>query len=421
MLKRIIITLLFLTATSFSFLNAEVSTSESIKNSRSSASSLNSLIKSNYEGNFNSKIALPMTTGSQITTVDGRKSGSVSITCNTDKILLAKITILNTNNITANIKLDINLDGSFEKDLNFNNISGIHTTGVFSCSLGASLCTYYNWEYSSGNIQLVNIDKATAIAPYCINDTCGSTYTTNTSQILNDISGTLVALIQGTTSLVVTNVIASNTSSEIYAQKYDNCSNTDGSSVLYNSSSGIPSEATLQSQASSASFTSDTSAVLATISTNETNNPVSTSDIADIKTVAATSTSTATVDSSDKRNINYTSTYKDASGTFVTSSSSSSINFEHISPEYCMVEWQETYTSVTTDNNVRGVTASGLRTTKKSETRLCSGTYNNICPISAGETIKYDCGNLNKSIGQAAASLNALKGIVDDMICNITQ
>ena len=82
-----------------------------------------------------------------------------------------------------------------------------------------------------------------------------------------------------------------------------------------------------------------------------------------------------------------------------------------------MVEWQETYTSVTTDNNVRGVTSSGLRTTKKSETRLCSGTYNNICPISAGETIKYDCGNLNKSIGQAAASLNALKGIVDDMIC----
>jgi hypothetical protein len=420
MLRKIITTLLlFLTTTLF--LNAEVSTSESVTNSRNSASSVNSLIKSNYEGNFNSKIALPMTTGSQITTVDGKKSGSVSITCNTDKILLAKITILNTNNITVNVKLDINLDGSFEKDLNFNNISGIHTTGVFSCTNGVSSCTYYKWEYSSGTVQLININSSSAIAPYCINDTCGSKYTTNSSQILNDISGTLVALIQGTTSLVVTNVIASNTSSEIYAQKYDNCSNTDNSSVIYNASSGIPSQATLQAQASSASFTSDTSTVLNTISTNETNNPVTSTDIADIKTVASTSTSTATVDSSDKRNISYTSTYKDANGNYVTSSGNSSMNFEHISPEYCMVEWQETYTNVTTDNNVRGVTASGLRTTKKSETRLCSGQYNNICPVSAGETIKYDCGNLNKSINQAAGALNALKGIVDDMICNITQ
>ena len=97
------------------------------------------------------------------------------------------------------------------------------------------------------------------------------------------------------------------------------------------------------------------------------------------------------------------------------------MNFEHTKPEYCMVEWQETYTSVTTDNNVRGVTASGLKNTKKSETRLCSGQYNNICPVSAGETIKYDCGNLNKSINQAAGALNTLKGVVDDMICNTSQ
>ena len=420
MLKKTITTLLlFLTATSF--LNAEVSTSESVTNSRNSASSINSLIKSNYEGNFNNKIALPMTTGSQITSLDGTKSGSANLTCNTDKILISKISILNSNNITVNVKLDINLDGSFEKDLNFNNISGIHTTGVFSCTSGASSCTYYNWEYSSGTVQLVNINSSSAIAPYCINDTCGSTYTTNASQILNDISGTLVALIQRTTSLVVTSVISSNTISEIYAQKYDNCSNTDASSVIYNASSSIPSESTLQAQASSASDTSDTSAVLTTIETNSANNPVNSSVITDIKNVTSTATSTATVDSSDKRNISYTSTYKDANGNYVTSSGSSSMNFEHISPEYCMVEWQETYTSVTTDNNVRGVTASGLRTTKKSETRLCSGQYNNICPVSAGETIKYDCGNLNKSINQAAGALNALKGIVDDMICNITQ
>lgn len=401
--------------------NAEVNSTAAVTNSRDSATFINNLVKSNYESNFNSKIALPVTSGSQITSLDGKKSGTVNITCNTDKILLAKISILNSNNISVNVKLDVNLDGSFEKDLNFNNISGIHTAGVFSCTSGASLCTYYKWEYSSGTVQLVNIDKSTAIAPYCINDSCGSTYTTNTSQILNDISGTLVGLIQSTTSLVVTNVIASNSISEVYAQKYDNCSNSNSKDVIYNASSSIPSESTLQSQASSASFTSDTSTVLGTISANETKNPVTSSDITDIKNVTRTTSSTVTVDQNDKRKINYSSTYKDASGKFVTSSDNSSMNFEHTKPEYCMVEWQETYTSVTTDNNVRGVTASGLKTTKKSETRLCSGQYNNICPVSAGETIKYDCGNLNKSINQAAGALNTLKGVVDDMICNTSQ
>lgn len=61
-------------------------------------------------------------------------------------------------------------------------------------------------------------------------------------------------MIQSTTSLVVTNVIASNSISEVYAQKFDNCSNSNSSNVIYNASSSIPSESTLQSQASAASF-----------------------------------------------------------------------------------------------------------------------------------------------------------------------
>lgn len=402
-------------------LNAEVNSAASITESRNAASELNNLIKSNYDNNFNSKIALPMTSGAQVTSVDGSKSGTANITCNNDQTLLSKISIVGSDNITVNVKLDANLDGSFEKDLSFNGISGIHTKGIFICSSGATSCKYYNWEYSSGNIQLAYIDSSTAVAPYCINDTCGAVYTKNLSQILNDISGTLVALIQNTTNLVVTKVVASNSVAEIYAQKYDNCSNSDNSSALYNSSSSIPSEATLQAQASSASLSSETSTVLSTISANEVNNPIGNSDIADLKSVAKTSTSTATIDSSDNRNINYSTTYKDSNGNFVTSASNSSINFEHMDPEYCMVEWQEIYTSVTTDDKIRGVTASGLRTTNKSETRLCSGEYNNICPVSAGETIKYDCGNLSQSINQAAAALNVLKGVVDDMICNITE
>ena len=409
----------FLLLTTITILNADVNSSASITDSRNSAASLSSLIKSNYS-DFNNKIALPVTSGSQVTTLDGTKSGTINMTCNTDKILMSKISISGSNNITINVKLDINLDGTFEKNLAFNSISGIHTTGVFKCSNNATNCTYYGWNYSNGTLQLANIDKSNAIGAYCINDTCGSLYTKNLSQILNDVSGTITALIQSTTNLVVTNVMSSSSITEIYAQKYDNCSNT-STSALYGSSSSIPSEATLLSQANNAVFTSETNAVISTISANENANKVTSSDLADIKTIASKSTNSVTVSSSDQRDISYTSTHKDTSGTFVTSSNNSSMNFEHIDPDYCMVEWFEMYTNVTTDEKVRGVTATGLKTTKKSETRLCSGQYNNICPISAGEKIKYDFGKLNKSINEATAALNVLKGVVDDMICNITK
>jgi single-strand DNA-binding protein len=112
--------------------------------------------------------------------------------------------------------------------------------------------------------------------------------------------------------------------------------------------------------------------------------------------------------------------YKDKDGNLITNNDTTSVNFKHIDPEYCMVEWYETYTSVTTDNNVRGVSASGLTQTKKSESRLCTGEYNNVCPVLNSETIKYDCGNLDKSINQGIAALNTMEKVVKDMICNIT-
>lgn len=45
--------------------------------------------------------------------------------------------------------------------------------------------------------------------------------------------------------------------------------------------------------------------------------------------------------------------------------------------------------------------------------------YNNVCPVLNGETIKYDCGKLDKSINQGIAALNTLEKVVKDMICNI--
>lgn len=421
MINKYISTLLFFLITS-SILHAEVSSAVSITNSREAASSIKTLIKDNYS-DFNNKIALPMTSGSTITTVDGSKSGTANITCNDDTVLLSNIYVTGSDNITINVNLDTDLNGSFEKNLSFSGISGLTTTGVFMCTSGATSCTYYNWTYTDSTLQLVATNRNSIAGAYCINDTCGSIYRTNLSKILNDLSGTISSVIQASTNLVVTsvNLSSSGTSSQIYAQKYSNCSNSTASEAVYTSSSRKPSEATLLSQANNASITSPTSAVLSTISANETTNAVSSSSLSDIKTVASTSTSSVTVSSTDPRDISYTSTYKDSTGSFVTSSASASINFQHIDPEYCMVEWSEVYTGVTTGGNVRGVTATGLRTTKKTETRLCSGAYNNICPISAGETIKYDCGNLDKSINQATASLNVLKGVVDDMICNVTE
>lgn len=412
--KYIILSTVF---SAFSF--AAVNTSESITNSRTEASATSNAVRDMYTNSFNQKVALPMTTGTEMTSVDGSKSGVANLTCSDVATLFSKISVVGSENPSINVKLDIDLDGSFERDLTFSGISGIHTTGVFKCLIGARACTYYNWQFStSGGLTLEEINSSSAAGAYCINDTCSAIYVRDLAQILNDVSGTITSLVQQTTSLVVTNTSTSSTVTSIYAQNYNNCANSSG--VIYDSSNNsLPSEALLQSQASAVDPLDDANVVLSNVSLNETANPIDPTEIEDINTIPNTSTSSVTVSSSDPRDISYTMTYKDSSGNLVSSTDDSSMNFEHIEPDYCMVEWDEVYTSVTTDNNIRGVTASGLRTTKKSETRLCSGEYNNICPISDSERIKYDCGNLDKSINQAAAALNTLSGIVDDMICNI--
>lgn len=412
--------LIILSSTVFSaFSFGAVNTSESITNSRTEASTTSNAVRDMYTNSFNQKVALPMTTGTEMTSVDGSKSGVANLTCSDVATLFSQISVVGSVNPSINVKLDIDLDGSFERDLTFSDISGIHTTGVFKCMIGARACTYYNWQFStSGGLTLEEINSSSAAGAYCINDTCSAIYVRDLPQILNDVSGTITSLIQQTTSLVVTNTSTSSTVTSIYAQNYNNCSNSSG--VIYDSSNNsLPSEALLQSQASAVDPLNDANVVLSNVSVNETTNPIDPTEISDINTIPNTSTSSVSVSSSDPRDISYTMTYKDSSGNYVTSNDDSSMNFEHIEPDYCMVEWDEVYTSVTTDNNIRGVTASGLRTTKKTETRLCSGEYNNICPISASERIKYDCGNLDKSINQAAAALNTLSGIVDDMICNI--
>ena len=413
---------IFLVFYFFVSLKAEVNNSSSIQDSRDLAASLSDTAKDAYVNNFDKNIAQPITSESSIETLDGSKSGVINMTCTDagDNILLSRISINGTNNITLNVELDINLDGTFEDSLSFDNIGGIHTKGVFTCTDdNLFLCKYYNWNYStSSKLILDEIESKDAIAPYCINDICGSVYSTDSSQILNDVGGSIVALIQITTNLMVTRIEPSSSYVNIYAQKYDNCSSA---STLYNSSNGsIPSNVTLISQASLIPSTNESKLLLGSVTVNENTNVLATNELDDIKLITKLTKSNINVDANNPRNISYTTVYKDKDGNLITNNDTTSVNFKHIDPEYCMVEWYETYTSVTTDNNVRGVTASGLTQTKKSESRLCTGQYNNICPVLNSETIKYDCGNLDKSINQGIAALNTMEKAVKDMICNIT-
>ena len=413
---------IFLVFYFFVSLKAEVNNSSRIQDSRDLAASLSDTAKDAYVNNFDKNIAQPITSESSIETLDGSKSGVINMTCTDagDNILLSRISINGTNNITLNVELDIDLDGTFEDSLSFDNIGGIHTKGVFTCTDdNLFLCKYYNWNYStSSKLILDEIESKDAIAPYCINDICGSVYSTDSSQILNDVGGSIVALIQITTNLMVTRIEPSSSYVNIYAQKYDNCSSA---STLYNSSNGsIPSNATLISQASLIPSTNESKLLLGSVAVNENTNVLAVNELDDIKLITKLTKSNISVDANNPRDISYTTVYKDKDGNLITNNDTTSVNFKHIDPEYCMVEWYETYTSVTTDNNVRGVTASGLTQTKKSESRLCTGKYNNICPVLNSETIKYDCGNLDKSINQGIAALNTMEKAVKDMICNIT-
>lgn len=384
-------------------------------------------IGSTLAGDYRNKSGLQersldtMSSSQEITTVDGTQRATANISCSNTTSHFAEISYSGISDISINVKIDYNQDGSIDNNLNFSGISGVFASGVAVCGANTfSNCNYYTWGFNSAteSLELSQIHWQEAGGLYCINSSCESVSAHQKQRILQDISGAIANILQSNfPSLVLSQTAYNNDTMFLYGQDYSNCQNA--SSATYNAGSSIPSVTTLSSQASSQQTSSnDAYYVVTTTDYNEMQlNPVTSADKADIEAVAAKASDAKP--SADMTSVNYTNAYKDENGNLVTSSDSSTMLIDPTHEvKSCMVKWSEVQTNVASDGQVIGHTGSGLATVLKTEIRECTTIDFSVCPVLSNETIKYDCGNLANSMGEGIAALQTASEMAKDLTCS---
>ncbi|MGD9718757.1 MAG: hypothetical protein AB7U24_05890 [Sulfurimonadaceae bacterium] len=391
---------------------------------KNEASQLNSTFKSSFSNAtaLEQRVANPMTTSANLTTLDGSKSGSANILCSGNANPYASLHYVTNSNVdfTLYVSLDTNGDGNFNLNRSFSGISGIHTYGVFSCSAGSyTNCRYYKFALQSNNLILSEILPEDAGGAYCTNRACQSIANTNYIEIIETIGSALSAELQTHSSRYIT--VNTNYGAQnkllLYGQDFSNC---EGGG--YDITRGIPNSSELQSSGMAARSNSDAYATVMQADNNEMSlNTISNSDKSDILQVSANSSSTASI-GADGKTVEYTNSYKDENGNWVTISDSSFINADlPAKPESCMVEWSEAESHMTTDEIARGNTGSttgGPSVQIHSEIRECTGQNYTVCPHVSPERVRYPCGSLDQSLGEAASGLQVANELSKDFICS---
>lgn len=188
-------------------------------------------------------ISNPIVGGTQMTTIDGKKSFSGRISCPSSKSFLA-VTILPSSTGDLSMILvqqDNALSGAYTYAYNAPvRASGICANGIISCDAGTWYnCAYYQWTAdSSGKAGLASVPTIEQLAGcYCINNSCGVSAMTDLNIILHDLGTGVANVIQGNNpQYIITGSTIQDTMVSYFGQQATNCQ------MATSSSSGNPAQ-----------------------------------------------------------------------------------------------------------------------------------------------------------------------------------
>jgi len=83
--------------------------------------------------------------------------------------------------------------------------------------------------------------------------------------------------------------------------------------------------------------------------------------------------------------------------------------------KYCQVTREVKGSDVYSDGTNKTVTSSTK--TYEDEILQCTGDNYDVCPVVAGETIKYNCGQIN-NFAEVTSALSAVEEATNDFICS---
>lgn len=362
-------------------------------------------MSNHFKNNFSTTIAKPGTENTAFTTVNGSKSFSSQITCNTTKVPIAKVSYTGTSDILISLEIDTNADGNIDKYNSFSAISGICSDGVIKCNTNTwNNCSHYKYQYT------VNSGFSLASAPgrlencYCINSSCGNKAANYKNEILNDIAGSVYTTMSASlSSFVLTRTEADGNQVLIYGENPDQCKNYQQGNKNFNQNTIVSdSEALFAQQSQDPNSPAYTTRQAATHSNmSATVNEIKTTQSARINAIrpATETNKIVTIEG------------------FGTTDLSSIEDGREI--KYCQIVKDATNAQIYTDNS----TAHSSNTTNTSqetyELRECTGINNTICPYETPERIKYDCGKVTKdSFNAAVTGMKTIEEMTKDFTCS---
>ncbi|MFW2567814.1 hypothetical protein [Aliarcobacter butzleri] len=371
----------------------------------------------NLKGHFSNvqtNVVAPLTSNSDFKTVNGSKSFKANLTCNETIKPFLEISYLGTSDITINVSIDTDLNGSKDKIFSFDGVSGVGTNGIIKCSTNSwKNCKYFLWNISNNNLTLSETVLTNLGGPYCINSSCGSLSVNQKINVLDTIGGAISSMYQSSNSnYLITKTQNDGNKIVFYGQNYQDCTN-------------------YKEQAPSKSHDLDTTNVIASQSKDENsvyyvlNEEVKNQNTnkfdTDVKQTTVIKNSVSVKGDTSDYTFTYSGKTQNEDGSWSTRNDNAKVNIDFLNPniKYCEIKYLEENSILFSDGQTHH-SSSGDTKTWKTKIVECTGNDYSICPVdtSKGEIIKHPCGQID-NFAEATSILMAIDEAVDDFSCSL--
>ena len=371
----------------------------------------------NLKGHFNNvqtNVAAPLTSNSDFKTVNGSKSFKANLTCNETIKPFLEISYSGTSDITINVSIDTDLNGSKDKIFSFDGVSGVGTNGIIKCTTNSwKNCKYFLWNISNNNLTLSETVLTNLGGPYCINSSCGSLSVNQKINVLDTIGGAISSMYQSSNSnYLITKTQNDGNKIVFYGQNYQDCTN-------------------YKEQAPSKSHDLDTTNIIASQSKDENsvyyvlNEEVKNQNTnkfdTDVKQTTVIKNSVSVKGDTSDYTFTYSGKTQNEDGSWSTRNDNAKVNIDFLNPniKYCEIKYLEENSILFSDGQTHH-SSSGDTKTWKTKIVECTGNDYSICPVdtSKGEIIKHPCGQID-NFAEATSILMAIDEAVDDFSCSL--